>query len=286
MAQSHSCKGSSSWASDCWGPLTGSPLSPVFPGGPASPCLPCNNISRRGIHLVSIQHPESCHYYLLFFSIYLHFLRVHPSCHLSPLSQAPPAGQHIDHLASDCLSLALEIFRRLNKTNAAARMQAPIHISYNQTGKTWRSLDSLETLFALLEANKTQGRLPSPKQRGWLMATVTSTPPLTYMLAGGKKVSTIMTCGLWRRQHQECVLTFSPGGPGGPTEPGCPSLPWRWRRQIDHTNKGWPWHDRESWWYRWMKMHYFGPKQCLKELTGAPMRPAAPGCPGGPGCPC
>lgn len=101
-----------------------------------------------------------------------------------------------------------------------------------------------------------------------------------------KKVSTIMTCGLWRRQHQECMLTFSPGGPGGPTEPGCPSLPWRWRRQIDHTNKGWPWHDQESWWYLWMKMHYFGPKNCLKELTGAPMRPAAPGCPGGPGCPC
>lgn len=164
-------------------PLTGSPLSPGFPGGPASPCLPCNNISRR---LVSIQYPERCHFYLLFSLIYLHVLRVHPSCHLSPFFQAPPAGQHIDHLASHCLSLALEIFRHLNKTNAVVCTQASIHISYNHAGKTWRSLDSLETLFALLEAKKTQGRSPSPKQRGWLMATVTSMPPLTYMLVGEK----------------------------------------------------------------------------------------------------
>lgn len=113
-------------------------------------------------------------------------------------------------------------------------MKASINFSYNQARKTWRSLDSLETLFALLETNK-HTQVTVTKAKGMINGHYYHTRWLTYTPVGEKKG--FYNNGRWvisfqRRQHMVCILTFSPGGPGGPAEPGCPSLPCGLKRQF------------------------------------------------------
>lgn len=99
-----------------------------------------------------------------------------------------------------------------------------IYFSYHQTRKTWWSLDSFETLFALVKTNKQQVTVTNGKEM--INSHYYHTGWLTYMLKGGGLYNNdTWVIRFLRGKCTECSLTFSPGDPGGPGGPGCPSLP-------------------------------------------------------------